>query len=42
MKELRIKLRVLAASFGLDYLDDWEFTTNEDGEPTLVLHGTKQ
>ena len=43
MKELRIKLRVLARTYGLDYLDEATIDYEEPtGEPTLVLRGEKR
>lgn len=43
MTELKIKLRVLAASFGLDYLEDADVVTDKDtGEPVLLLRGEKK
>jgi len=43
MKELRIKLRVLAATYGIDVLLDAEVERDTLlGEPILVLTGSKK
>ncbi len=42
MKELKIKLDVLARTYGIDLLVEAAVEYNEDGRPVLVISGEQK